>query len=131
MNLAATVSPDAALGAAVVLFLAVTGAFWKLATMLAEIRGEVRHNGGGSLKDRITTIGAAVDEIRASLSGHSESLKGLDTRITDHRRRNDAAVAALREHLDRKLAGMEEGRVVSDAARSILHELGMTPPDER
>lgn len=97
------ISPDAVLAAFVALELALAGALWKLATMLAEIRSEVRHNGGGSLKDRIHAIGGSVDQIKVTLAENGEHLTRVDERVTEHRRRNDAAAVALREHLDKKL----------------------------
>lgn len=60
---AAAFSPDAVLGAVVTCTLFLLVALWKLATMLAEVRGQVRHNGGTSLKDDART--AAEEAIRA------------------------------------------------------------------
>lgn len=57
------VSPDAILGAIVTIGLVALGGFWKLATMLAEVRGQVRHNGGSSLKDDART--AAGEAVRS------------------------------------------------------------------
>ncbi len=57
------VSPDAVLGAVVTVGLVLMGALWKLATMLAEVRGQVRHNGGSSLKDDART--AASEAVQA------------------------------------------------------------------
>jgi predicted trehalose synthase len=90
------VSPDAALSVGSVVIIALAGALWKLSAMIAEVRAEVRHNGGGSLKDNIHRIGAAVDQIKTSLADNATHLQTLDGRVTDHRRRNDAAVLALR-----------------------------------
>ena len=57
------VSPDALLGALITIGLAFLMAMWKLATMLAEVRSQVRHNGGTSLKDDART--AAQEAIKA------------------------------------------------------------------
>lgn len=57
------ISPDALLAALVTVGLAGLAAMWKLATMLAEVRSQVRHNGGTSLKDDART--AAQEAIRA------------------------------------------------------------------
>jgi hypothetical protein len=56
---ASTISPDAALSAAIVIVLAVLGALWKLATMLGEIRNEVRPNGGAASKTTSTAPAAS------------------------------------------------------------------------
>lgn len=120
-----SVSPDAVLSVGAAITLALAGALWKLATMLAEVRSEVRHNGGGSLKDNIHRIGAAVEQIKTSLTENAEHLRTLDSRVTDHRRRNDAAALALREHLDKKLAEVVEGQIRSDGLQAVLHELGI------
>lgn len=101
-------SPDALLGAALAVLLALASALWKLASMLAEIRSEVRHNGGGSLKDKIHTIGGSVDQIKVTLAENGEHLTRVDERVTEHRRRNDAAAIALREHLDKKLDALAD-----------------------
>lgn len=57
------ISPDALLGALITVGLAGLVAMWKLATMLAEVRAQVRHNGGSSLKDDART--AAQEAIKA------------------------------------------------------------------
>lgn len=57
------ISADAILGAIVTIGLAALLGFWKLATMLAEVRSQVRHNGGTSLKDDART--AATEAVKA------------------------------------------------------------------
>ncbi|HUX68890.1 MAG TPA: hypothetical protein VMV41_00100 [Cellulomonadaceae bacterium] len=57
------VSADTALTVFVSVAIFLGGALWKLATMLAEIRGQVRHNGGSTLKDDART--AAEEAVAA------------------------------------------------------------------
>jgi hypothetical protein len=114
MTAASTVSPDAALSAAVVLLIAVLGAAWKLGNTLGAIRREVEHNGGGSLKDYVHRIGGKVDEIHTDVAEVKEAQTRIDTRVTEHRRRNDDAAKALREHVDRKIAALAEARHLRD-----------------
>jgi hypothetical protein len=116
----AAISPDALLGAAVVVALAISGALWKLATMIAEIRTEIRHNGGGSLKDHIHNIGRTVETIQGFVQDAKTTLDRLDTRITDHRRRNDQQIGALREYIQARLDDAEQNKTLI----AVLTELG-------
>jgi len=57
------ISPDAVLGAIITVGLVVMASLWKLATMLAEVRAQVRPNGGSSLNDNARI--AASEAVRA------------------------------------------------------------------
>ena len=90
--------------------LALAGALWRLATMLGR-------------------IGAMVDDIRTGMAEHKASLSHVHERVTEHRRRNEEAVDRLRDHLDRKLAGLSAGQAKSDALHR-LHDLDRHRPGE-
>lgn len=66
------ISPDALLGALITVGLAGLVAMWKLATMLAEVRGQVRHNGGDTLKDN------ARDAARDAAAAREEGVKARE-----------------------------------------------------
>lgn len=57
------ISPDAILAGVITVGLAGLLALWKLATMLAEVRGQVRTNGGSTLKDN--ALLAATESVAA------------------------------------------------------------------
>jgi hypothetical protein len=116
----AAVSPDALLGAAVVLDVALMGALWKLATMIAEVRTEIRPNGNGSIKDKIVRIASTMDGIQSDIKDSKQSLDRLDGRVTDHRRRNDQQILALREYLQGRLDDAEKNKTLT----AVLTELG-------
>lgn len=145
------------------------GGFQGLADQVNEVKAlatasqkELHPNGGGSLRDAVdegrTEARAAATAARAAVEeaqriGHiTESLQGgiadLRTetsthgqRITDHRRRNDEAIAALREYLqadrdDLLLAkqGLEAAvtellMVESHETRKHIHPLPDGPPN--
>lgn len=74
------VSPDAILGAIVTIGLAALLGFWKLATMLAEVRGQVRHNSGSTLKDDARTAAReaiAARELAEHVASELQTFRGL------------------------------------------------------
>lgn len=82
------ISPDALFGGGVTMSLVVCGSLWKLATMLAEIRGQVRNNGGQSLKDTVdktsVAIGVLSDRVGDLEHQVRQSRTALDLHIATH-----------------------------------------------
>lgn len=126
------VSPDALLGVLATFSLAAAGALWKLATMLAEVRSQVRHNGGSSLKDDART--AAVEAIRArelaeSVANDLVLFRGHQADDTAETRQ---AVAKVQHDVTNIRAGQEmllqqqlvtDERVTNHRDRNIEHVL--------
>lgn len=123
--------------------LAVIGGIWKLATMLGEVRGEVRHNGGSSLKDNARDGAESAkravvlaDEARSQASQARAGLTALAESVAatnadrDHKQREAdttlALVAArderIREILTQVLTGQEQltARVDELAAHTTI-----------
>ena len=88
---------------------------------ISQVERELRPNGGGSLRDAVDQgtrearaavteaqrVGAITEELRgyaeANRNGIAELRQGqatVDQRITDHRRRNDEQILALRDYLE-------------------------------
>lgn len=139
------ISPDAVLSVTVPALLVFGGGIWKLATMLAEIRAQMRH-GEGSMKDyvRDTRDDAKAARVAAEYANdRAAKTEGLVEQIgqridADHTRQTDLA-AAINKRLE-DLDFMARGtRTVLDlhveaAARSEVawraYEVakGSTPP---
>lgn len=82
--------------------LAVIGGIWKLATMLAEVRGEVRHNGGSSLKDNARD--GAVSAKRAVLIADEARSQATQARVAaDALREEVVATNAVQDHRMREV----------------------------
>lgn len=108
-----SLSPDAILGAATVVTLAGAGALWKLATMLAEVRGQVRHNGGSTLKDDAQKAAQAAgraeviaDEARTQATALRVVVDRLEARDTAER----TDVTRLATVVDKSAAELVEVR---------------------
>jgi hypothetical protein len=79
------ISPDAILAALVLVGLAGIGALWKLATMLAEIRGQVRHNGGSTLKDDAAKAAGAAEEAARTATEAKAVVERIEVQIGEAR----------------------------------------------
>lgn len=139
------ISPDAALGVTVPTVLMLGGGIWKLATMLAEIRAQVRH-GDGSMKDyvRDTRDDAKAARVAAEYANEraakTEGLVArLDQRVEADQARQAEFVAAVNRRLEDLDFTARGTRTVLDlhvetAARSEIawraYEVakGSTPP---
>lgn len=71
-----SVSSDALLTAAVTLSLAFGAGLWKLASMLAEIRAQIRNNGGSSIKDHVERIDKKLDNIE-NITAEAATVAGI------------------------------------------------------
>lgn len=116
------ISPDALLGALVTIGLAFLLAMWKLATMLAEVRSQVRHNGGDTLKDK------AADAARDSAIARREAEQAREQAATAA-----AALLEFRKHQadDTAATRHQIGQVQHDvtnvrAAQELLLEQQLT-----
>lgn len=72
----------------------------------------------GRLEDHVNNNGAGIDRLDARI--HT-----VEERITDHRRRNDEQIAALRAEVDRRLSGIQGDLLRAETYRAALHELGL------
>lgn len=89
--MSSTFSPDAILSVMATFSLAAAAALWKLATMLAEVRGQVRHNGGSSMKDYASDaktdarLAREVAEETRGVAVATATLLNLRLDASDHR----------------------------------------------
>ena len=75
------VSPDALLGAGVSLRRAGLAAFWKLATMLSDVRSQTRNNGGSTMRDAVDRLERKVDHVIDNQATQGERLAIVETRV--------------------------------------------------
>lgn len=95
------VSPDALLGVLATFSLAAATALWKLATMLAEVRGQVRHNGGSSLKDAAVTGATEAIAAREAAVVARELAAKVASDLTEHRDNQAREAADMRKAVAR------------------------------
>jgi hypothetical protein len=74
--MSAGLTPDAVLAGGITLSLFFGAALWKLATMLAEIRAQIRNNGGSSIKDHVERIDKKLDRIETT-TAEAATVAGL------------------------------------------------------
>lgn len=99
---------------------------------LLERRSEsLNHNLAVELNNRVTLVAEGVDRIETAAGENSAALtrldfrvNGIEQRITDHRRRNEEQVEALRVEVDRRLSSISGDLLRAETMRSIIAELG-------
>jgi hypothetical protein len=102
-----TFSPDAVLGAVVTVGLFLLVALWKLATMLAEVRGQVRHNGGSSLKDDARTAAEEAVRAREMAERVASDLAVFRGHQADDTARTSQAISQVQHDVTTMRAGQE------------------------
>lgn len=62
---------------------------------------ELNHEMRGELTSRLTLLAFTVDQLHQHTTATTDRLSALDTRVSDHRRRNDEQIELLRQAVER------------------------------
>lgn len=124
------ISPDAILGSITTATLVLGAGLWKLATMIAEVRGQVRHNGGSTLKDDARKGAQAAeraevvaDEARTQAASLRVVVDRLESRLSADRDRQ-ITDAAHQDEVARKTAhDIANVRTMSHIAVSLIERI--------
>lgn len=92
-------------------------------TALERRAADLDHRVRGEVSSRLTLIQETVDESRAQGASNHEALIRLDSRVTDHRRRNEEQIKLLQEAIARNERHWEEVRLRGQQRRA------KDPPD--
>lgn len=119
------ISPDAIFGAVVTIGLAALLGFWKLATMLTEVRGQVRPNGGSTIRDNAEIAATEARKAREA----AETAKALAERVAEelvterrHAAQDMAEQTAATSKLQHDVTTVKAGQVLQLAETAALAE---------
>lgn len=120
-----SVSPDAVLASVTTATVVFGAALWKLATMLAEVRAQIRHNGGDSLKDNAKDAKdvavALARRLDASEGRATEDRQAMSRQLDRISETQAASISSLTFHfrdIERQLAEHVHGPTRKHNARA-------------
>lgn len=93
---------------------------------------DLAHDFRGELTSRLTLLAFTVDKMHDQLHSNGDTVRLLSSRVDDHRRRNEAAVDALRAALAEQQARLDEIRNRSYRVRHTdpsQHDAGLSTED--
>lgn len=91
------------------------------------------HEAVPSVPEQLATLDQRTRRIELATTSNDDKLSRLDARVTDHRRRNELQISALRTEIERRLT-LISGDLLHATMRAVLHELAVdvdVPPSQR